>query len=210
LIVLDAIGFTWDVLKNEAKWESNYQKLIAFGKENGHMQVPREYSDFSFGRWCGTQRGLFANGKLRAERQKSLEDIGFQFRQLQRLEKQKQHQAFWREQFIGLHKFREKHGHCIVPSVRLMPIGSKKEMKRLSVWVALQRNHYWKGKIDEHDKNMLDEIGFVWRIDPYDAATSAIQRNWDAKFEEIVAYHKKYGSFTVVKRDGQVSVYLQD
>lgn len=46
-------------LRNHERWMQNYQRLVAYAKENGHCVVPRSYvsSDgFKLGIWVSDQR----------------------------------------------------------------------------------------------------------------------------------------------------------
>ena len=89
----------------------------------------------------------------------------------------------WQEQFQELLKFKEKHGHCLVPH-------SFEENQTLSRWVKRQRYQY---KLMKENKVttmtasrvvQLEEIGFIW--DSHAAA-------WQERLGELEEYLKKYG-----------------
>lgn len=93
----------------------------------------------------------------------------------------------WQEQFEELLKFKEEHGHCLVPH-------TFQENQTLSRWVKRQRYQYKLMK--EHkvttmtDRRVvqLEEVGFVW--DSH-AAT------WQERLGELEKYFKKHGDVHV-------------
>jgi hypothetical protein len=81
---LDEIGFAWKAdgdhtFKPDDKlWHQQYKKLVEFKRKTGHCKVPRQYEqDKSLGRWVATQRTFHKDDKLRLDRKKLLDDIGF-------------------------------------------------------------------------------------------------------------------------------------
>ena len=101
--LLDEIGFAWKVsssrnewftstnkhiaakpsgfaaLKDD-EWIDHYNALKAFNAKYGHFNVPLRYvhNEISLGRWVKWQNEKFDElGKLRKDRQKLLEEIGF-------------------------------------------------------------------------------------------------------------------------------------
>jgi hypothetical protein len=74
---LDALGFTWEF--NPAfTWEDMFNALIEFKKNYGHCNVPQHWRENKrLGKWVNTQRTSYKRGKLPADRQQKLNEIGF-------------------------------------------------------------------------------------------------------------------------------------
>ncbi len=84
---LESIGFAWQVTRrgNTGRWESGFQRLLAFRKRFGHCRVPAKWSeDVPLGHWVGVQRHFKKKGMLSAERIRRLEEIGFEWSLLSR------------------------------------------------------------------------------------------------------------------------------
>ncbi|MBI3880832.1 MAG: Helicase associated domain protein [Verrucomicrobia bacterium] len=74
---LDEIGFAWRLVEREA-WERMLERLIEFKKVHGHCNVPQKGGgDKRLGKWVNTQRTHFNRGKLKPDRQRQLEAVGF-------------------------------------------------------------------------------------------------------------------------------------
>ena len=77
---LDEIGFVWR-LNDPNSWESMFERLVEFKKIYGHCNVPQHWKENKrLGKWVNTQRTAYKRGKLSAEKQKLLEEIGFAWR----------------------------------------------------------------------------------------------------------------------------------
>ncbi|MCW5199834.1 helicase associated domain-containing protein, partial [Desulfobulbus sp. F1] len=79
--LLESIGFQWardaQVFFTD-KWEERYLQLLYFKEEHGHCNVPHNYSDNQqLGTWVSNQRRQRKQNKLRPERERLLEEIGF-------------------------------------------------------------------------------------------------------------------------------------
>jgi hypothetical protein len=74
--LLNEIGFVWK--NNDTLWDQRYEKLVEFKRINGNCMVPRRYKqDKSLGAWVGTQRTDHKNNKMRPDRKRILDEIGF-------------------------------------------------------------------------------------------------------------------------------------
>jgi hypothetical protein len=175
--LLDEIGFVWNVANSasacedlERKWKKQYEKLIEFKRKNGHCKVPHKYQqDKSLGVWVGTQRHFHCINTLRLDRKVLLDDIGFVWRTRAAPGNKvgnKQFAKRWNKQYEKLVKFKQKHGHCIVPK-------RNKEDASLGNWVGIQRRNHAKNTILPARKNLLNKLGFVWKVDITVAAHSS-------------------------------------
>jgi uncharacterized protein YbgA (DUF1722 family) len=147
-VLLNEIGFVLRVPNSAPSWQQQYEKLVEFQRKNGHCIVPQKYEDDKFlGKWVAKQRQLYSKNTIRLDRKKLLDKIGFAWNVNQT----------WHQQYQKLVAFKQKNGHCLVP---------KRYQKDASFgeWVITQRQFHKNNKLLRYRKNLLDEIGFVWRV----------------------------------------------
>jgi hypothetical protein len=74
---LEEIGFGWGL--PSATWDETYALLQQFKKREGHCKVPRLHieDEATLGTWVSNQRQLKTKEKLDPDKQKRLEEIGF-------------------------------------------------------------------------------------------------------------------------------------
>ena len=113
--------------------------------------------------------------KLSEDRIKRLNDIGFVWAP---------HEASWEENFDKLKKFKERFGHCDVPS-------NWSEDDQFARWVSWQRYAYRNETLEKERKTLLEEIGFYW--ESYDGS-------WEENFEKIQKYKERFGHCNVPKK----------
>jgi hypothetical protein len=140
---LDEIGFVWDQLGTD--WEDGFGYLKLYKEREGHCRVPNLYkeNDYRLGQWVEVQRRNKA--KMTEVRRQRLDEIGFVWDQLG---------TDWEDGFGNLKLYKEREGHCRVPS------GYKEDGYRLGQWVQVQRQY--KARMTEVRQIRLDELGFVW------------------------------------------------
>jgi hypothetical protein len=83
IAVLDAIDFQWN-LRGDTLWQKNFDALVVFQAEHGHVKVPRLYDKNSkLGEWVTDQRRQLkfkGEGKpstMTDERKAKLDELGF-------------------------------------------------------------------------------------------------------------------------------------
>jgi hypothetical protein len=83
IAVLDAIDFQWN-LRGDTLWQKNFDALVVFQAEHGHVKVPRLYEKNSkLGEWVTDQRRQLKfklEGKpttMTDERKNKLDELGF-------------------------------------------------------------------------------------------------------------------------------------
>ena len=63
--ILNKINFVWNVF--DKKWREMYDELVAFQKQNGHINIPEKHkTNIPLARWVGRQRmeyEMYMNGK---------------------------------------------------------------------------------------------------------------------------------------------------
>ena len=74
---LDEIGFVWRLVERNA-WERMLERLVEFKKIHDHCNVPqKDGQNKRLGKWVNTQRTHFKRGKLKPDRVRQLEEVGF-------------------------------------------------------------------------------------------------------------------------------------
>jgi hypothetical protein len=136
--------------------------------------VPRRYQeDVALGIWVDTQRERHRNNKMRLDRKELLDEIGFVWKV-----RVANTDTTWNAQYEKLVEFKQTNGHCIVPR-------TYQEDMTLGRWVTRQRRLHSKNTIRLDRKVLLDEIGFVWKVDN-DAP-------WKKQHEKLVEFKQKNG-----------------
>lgn len=156
--------------------------LTTFRNQYGHCHVPLNHSRFpKLGLWVKEQRRhytLLKQGKpshMTAERVQQLDKVSFCW---------DTHEETWLERFRELSRFKERHGHCIVPT-------NYSANPKLGTWVHHQRRQYKKFKEDKPchitDERIraLESIGMVWF--PRERANNEWQEDSSSDSEEDIA-----------------------
>jgi hypothetical protein len=138
---LDAIGFSWSVLKSG--WEEGVAALKAFKAREGHCFVSQDHVEGSYklGPWVSFQR---CRERMPADRKWQLDAIGFSWNSLER----------WEEGFAALTAFKAREGHYYVPAAHL------EGTFRLGSWVNRQRSK----NTSAARRERLSAIGFLWDV----------------------------------------------
>ncbi|CAJ1951438.1 unnamed protein product [Cylindrotheca closterium] len=118
----------------EKQWQAQFRKLVQFKLVNGHCCVPHSYSsDPILARWVKRQRYQYKKFRdcdptstMTTRRIQELESIGFVWHS---------HASAWQEKVNDLMAFKQRTGHCNVPS-------HYAENAALSTWVKCQRRQY--------------------------------------------------------------------
>jgi hypothetical protein len=175
-VLLDELGFVWNVKAHQ--WHLQYGKLVEFKRKNGHCNVMARYQeDMSLGLWVNTQRRKDAKNEIRSDRKVLLDEIGFVW-------KVEDHR--WHLQYGKLVEFKRKNGHCLVPK-------GYEEDVALGLWVGTQRGSHAQNKMRSDRQELLDEIGFVWRVGNY-------APSWNTQYEKLVEFKRKHGNCLVPQR----------
>jgi hypothetical protein len=146
----------------EKKWNEQYEKLLDFKQKNGHCEVPAVFvQDKALGSWVSRQRSIHVNNTMRQDRMEVLDKIGFVWKAdniLARVAagRAKGDEKRWLQQYKKLVELKRNNGHCVVPF-------NYEQDKSLGRWFHTQRNFHAKNKIRLDRKELLDEIGFVWK-----------------------------------------------
>ncbi|CAJ1950414.1 unnamed protein product [Cylindrotheca closterium] len=118
----------------DKQWRAQLQKLIQYKMKNGHCCVPHSYQeDPVLARWVKRQRYQYKKfndnnptSTMTTRRIQELESIGFIWQS---------HASAWQEKLNELKAFKQRTGHCNVPSDYC-------ENPTLATWVKCQRRQY--------------------------------------------------------------------
>ena len=156
---LEALGFVWNTL--EAQWNSNFNLLCLYKKDNGDCLVPKSYAvnGVALGQWVLAQRQEYRKlqkGKpstMTQERIKKLSGVGFVWSAFQEQ---------WKSNFDLLQRYKDDKGDCLVPRNHQI------DDVALGEWVHAQRQEYrklQKGKPSPRTKERIDKLealGLEW------------------------------------------------
>ncbi|MFP7486411.1 helicase associated domain-containing protein [Priestia filamentosa] len=93
----------------------------------------------------------------------------------------------WHDRYRQLVKYKEKYGDTVVPTTF--------KNRGLSQWTMQQRRLYKTNSLPQHMVEMLESIGFVWRVTA--KHRNIKQEAWDQKYEELLEYKNIYGDTLV-------------
>mmetsp|Transcript_30831 Transcript_30831/g.31341 ORF Transcript_30831/g.31341 Transcript_30831/m.31341 type:complete len:234 (+) Transcript_30831:348-1049(+) len=164
---LEDLGVVWDLFNHQ--WENYFNLLVKYKEREGHCNVPQSHEEDgeNLGTWLNKQRGLMNKGKLDTVKQKLLEDIGVVWAPLQQK---------WENNFSLLLKYKDREGHCNVPSRH------KEDRENLGAWLNRQRVLNNKGQLDTVKQKQLEDIGVVWDV---------LQQQWENYYNLLVKYNKR-------------------
>ena len=154
-----------------------------YAEENGNLHVPPQFKadGIWLAKWLNEQRQIYIGnrpGKRLTEDQiRRLDEIGMEWGNRSLLNKK----LAWEEQYTEAKRFFEKNGHLSVPGDYRGESG-----KCLSVWILRQREANRKGKLTEKQRELLDEIGMQWELDP-----------WERGYEHAEQYYREHGNLNV-------------
>jgi hypothetical protein len=124
----------------------------------------------NLGTWMNNQRHLNRKEKLAPERQKRLEEIGFEWGLSS---------ATWDETYALLQQFKMREGHCKVTK------SHTEDGANLGQWASAQRQLNRKEKLDSERQKRLEEISFGWGL------TYAV--TWDETYALLQKFKKREG-----------------
>jgi nitrate reductase assembly molybdenum cofactor insertion protein NarJ len=143
-------------MKYDKLWHQQYEKLLEFKRKTGHCMVPGKYKeDMSLGIWVNKQRCNNTNNKIRLDRKRLLDEIGFAWKADANF---KPDDKSWHQQYEKLLEFKRKTGHYMVPQ-------KYEQDKSLGQWVHTQRKCYTKNKMRQDRKELLDQLNFFGKLE---------------------------------------------
>lgn len=188
---LDCLGVNWDTpLSRDHAWELMYSRLKGFHKILGHCRVPYNWAgDKQLVLWVVVQRRVYLQKKMREDRQRLLDEIGFIWSAQDRFNSQ------WENFFQQLATFQQEHGHCKVPC----------KQEKLVGWIERQRLLRKKNLLLAGRERRLDEINFIWSFE------CIKKKAWEEKYRQLREYRKAHGhSFVPVnsREDKSLGIWV--
>ncbi|KAG7356875.1 helicase domain protein [Nitzschia inconspicua] len=174
---LEELGFIWSLRDD---WQKHYDELKTFKSVHGHCNVPARYTaNRRLGIWVSAQRQQYKTmnqmasvaarraAPLTQDRIELLNQLGFSWT----IRSRDSLGESWNQRLEELKKFKDRHGHCMVPS-------RYSESPELGIWVGTQRTQYrlyMKAKetgevlpgaaaMNETRIRLLEELGFIWAL----------------------------------------------
>jgi DNA-binding SARP family transcriptional activator len=160
-------------------------ELVKYKENNGHCNVPTKNG--SLGKWVTSQRTFFRSKKLKADRYEKLVGIGFTFENARFETKSEREQ--WNKCFIELVKYKQKNGHCNVPT-------GPTTHGSFGYWISTQRSLFRSKKLKADRYEKLVGIGFAFSF------TKSKHETWNILFVELVEYKQKNGHCNVPTSNG--------
>jgi hypothetical protein len=144
---LDQIGFVWNT--SISCWELRYAELESYKQVHGHCNVPQRYPETpGLGQWVNRQREENRSRNSNLEWKSKLDHLGFVWNI---------YMSCWEKRYDQLERYKQNHKDCNVPHLYI-------EIPGLGRWVARQRTEYRKDQIPPEREELLNKIGFQWRI----------------------------------------------
>jgi superfamily II DNA or RNA helicase len=164
---LNDIGFAWN--PTESQWEEMFDTLKKYKKKHGHCNATRHRAENKqLANWVSVQRRSYQKESLSDDQIKRLDDIGFVWDPTE---------SQWEEMFDTLKEYKEKHGHCNVPTAWA-------ENRQFANWIGKQRETYKSKTIRKDRYERLNDLGFIWNL---------IESQWEEMFNILIEYKKKHG-----------------
>ena len=188
-----------------AGWEVYYESAKQFYKENGHLNIPKNYvsaNGLSVGLWLMTQRRIFAGktiGNLNYSQIDKLNQIGMVWEDGSNRK--------WNYAFGKLKAYKEQYGNVDISATYVtedhFPLGKwvsniRSKWKRGeyeifdSVGNRVAKNSSVKAKLLTVEQMMqLDELGMIW---------DKHKEQWNRTYMEAVIYWKTHGNLEVPRK----------
>lgn len=164
---LDQLGFDWETRgeKFERQWDDMFGRLVAYRREHLDCCVPCPYKeDERLGNWVRRQRQKKGEGLLRKDREDKLTSIGFRWAAPNPDYRcPAAYEERWHKNYEKLVVFHQENGHCLVPTT------SYGKDPPFANWICNQRQGGKNGTLPAARKQLLDDLGFVWKFDRKDS-----------------------------------------
>jgi hypothetical protein len=189
---LMGIGFVFEnakVATDNEKWNNCFMELVKYKEMNGHCNVPTR--NVSFGKWIYTQRVLFRSEKLKTDRHEKLVGIGFTFEDARfAMEDEK-----WNRCFMKLVEYKEKNGHCNIPT---------KKNGSLGRWIKYQRELFRSEKLMADRYEKLVGIGFIFE----DVKWGKFDQQWQDMYQKLLKYMEMKGHCNIPTTNGSLGGWI--
>jgi hypothetical protein len=170
---LDNLCINWHIpMSRDQKWELLYLRLKNFQQTFGHCKVPRKWAnDMQLSNWLTVNRRMYARNKLRIDRQRKLDELGFVWNV------KTKYDAQWEQFFQELAEFHRAYGHCRVPGT----------YEKLVSWIERQRILKTNNQLLAERERRLNGLNFIWSF------KGVKDRIWEERYKQLQEYTQKNG-----------------
>ena len=157
-------------LSRQEMWDKAYGLLCEFIEKYGRLCSSGErYKDFQLGYWLSFQRKLYDNGKLSDERYVRLQAVGVFDEEGRFVELDEKNEIKWKKMYNLLKQYVQDKG--------FYPLKTSEMYKGVDLgdWCTAQRIRYKQGKMVKERYELLDKIGFPFRLQDYKFVIKAEQ-----------------------------------
>jgi len=207
---LNQLGFSWSgrfdatapgsfrerVKTLDQVWDSMFAALLKYKRKHGGCNVqPDDGMDGRLHKWVAARRAEARKGRLREDRRRRLDGIGFLW---------KGHNPKWDKKFVELVAYKKRFGHCNVPC-------HGGQNPALGHWVSNQRSFRNKGLLSRERIDRLNGIGFRWlgrfnlNSPPqiFQEQVKALDQLWESGFSKLLLFKKEHGHCRVPSNDSR-------
>lgn len=183
------------VTKTKAQqWEENYQAVLKFAKQNGHLKLPRKNPKTRrLANWLGRQKVRKDMSNSEREKIAVLSEYGY----INDYSRNKEEDEIWNKYFDYYVEYKRVVGRSVVPK--------DDDHRKLSEWIARQRKMKKEGRLRVDRERKLVDIGFVFvKNKPYvkkKRYTSDQQKKWDEMYNQLCHFYKQHGHCKVSFND---------
>jgi hypothetical protein len=163
--------------KFDENWNILFMELVEYKETNGHCNCPT--TNGSLGTWINRQRTLNRSNKLKADRYEKLVRIGFAFEDPRFAYDHEK----WNRHFMELVKYKQKNGHCNIPTTN----GS------LGGWIKRQRELFRSNKLKEDRHEKLVEIGFAFEDVTALELKGKCDQQWQDMYQKLLEHKEMKG-----------------
>jgi len=187
----------------QPSWDESYRELKAYAQTHGHCRVPFVGKSRRLAMWMVRQR---KRKRLGPDQRCKLDAIvEFDWKGVSRCGSLVREDKIWFDSYDCLKKFKLLNGNCMVPQIY-------KDDPKLGLWVKNQRQK--KERISKEQRDLLDKIGFVWKMKSgdkpardYSKTTTKNDEKWESMLDCLLRYRAKHGNCQVKCNDKDASLY---
>ncbi len=145
---LETMGMQWGDRPARA-WRLGIEAATSHHRRTGHLRVGKEQTEdgYPLGAWLHTQRQKYRNSHLSAEQIEELEGLGIVWAP---------REAQFQTGLALARAYAEEHGSLAVPQK------CATDDFKLGSWIAEQRRNHKAGRLPEHRRQALEELGMNW------------------------------------------------
>jgi len=199
---------TIDSAAEQRRWDSMLEAAVEYKEMHGHLKLPsrkmRPKKVKKLHYWIDTQRKEYKKlqegkeSRLTARRMQRLAAIGLDL-------SPNGPNKSWEQRMQSLREFASEHGHCKIP-----------QDHELGSFVSYIRNCYRlrdegkKNGLTDERVNDLTEVGFVFNVNKRPVGCSTMQKRWEDRFQDLLAFKEEYGHTLVHSSYGPLAGWVRN